>query len=96
MPSKSKRKPQTRPITESRIDATARLRREGRWDEATAFREAQRQRLRSEGLPRQKAVEAAWAAMVKKFQPLPPAKPPGIVATNGKPLNIILVTRFDP
>jgi hypothetical protein len=64
---------------ESKIEATERLRREGRWDEASAFRDEERKRLKAEGLPRREAAEASWQAMIVKFPPLPghqPAEPP--------------------
>jgi hypothetical protein len=60
---------------ESKINATDRLRREGRWDEASAFRDAERQRLKGEGLSRQEAAERSWGAMIEKYPPLRPPEP---------------------
>jgi hypothetical protein len=58
---------------ESRAAAMDRLRREGRWNEATLFREQKRLQFRAEGMKRTAAVEAAWAAMMTEFPPLPVA-----------------------
>ena len=58
---------------ESKINATDRLRREGRWDEASRFRDEVKQQLRAEGKSRQEANDAAWAAMLAKYQPLAPS-----------------------
>lgn len=52
---------------ESKLKATDRLRREGRWEEASEFREKQRLRLRSEGMSKGKAVEEAWRLMLENF-----------------------------
>jgi len=50
-----------------------RLRREGRWADATAYRDSQRQRLRDEGVPKAVARERAWELMAAEFPELPPA-----------------------
>ena len=55
---------------ESKINATDRLRREGRWEEASQFRDQVKQQLRTEGKSRQEANDAAWAAMIAKYPPL--------------------------
>ncbi len=47
-----------------------RLRAEGRWPQASEFREAERQRLRAEGRNKQQARDESWAAMLVKFPPL--------------------------
>jgi hypothetical protein len=57
-------------MKESKIHATDRLRREGRWDEASAYRDEHRRRLRTEGQPKAEASEAALEAMIEKFPPL--------------------------
>lgn len=46
-----------------------RLRAEGRWSQASEFREAERQRLRSAGRSKQQARDESWAAMLVKFPP---------------------------
>jgi hypothetical protein len=56
---------------ESRIDATDRLRREGRWAEASLFRDATIKQLRADGICRTEASEAAWDRMLDKYPPLP-------------------------
>ena len=55
---------------EAKIEATERLRREGRWAEAATFKEERRRELRAEGRPKSEANDQAWAAMVEKFSPL--------------------------
>lgn len=46
-----------------------RLRAEGRWPQASEFREAERQRLRAAGRSKQQANAESWAAMLVKFPP---------------------------
>lgn len=58
-------------MKESRIDATDRLRREGRWGEASLRRDEARKQLRSEGKNRREANDEAWEAMLEQFPPLP-------------------------
>lgn len=58
-------------MNESKIEATNRLRREGRLGEASLYRDEVRKRLRSEGNSRQKASDEAWNAMLERFPPLP-------------------------
>jgi len=64
---------------ESKIAATHRLQREGRWDEASQYRDEVRQRLRAEGKKRDEAVDEAWAAMVEKY---PPSEEPDVPNEN--------------
>ena len=54
---------------ESKIDVTHRLQREGRWTQASLYRERERNRLRSEGWKRADAREEAWRLMIDRFQP---------------------------
>lgn len=54
---------------ESKIHATERLRRDGRWDQASAFRDETRRKLRAEGKSKIEAGELAWEAMIAKFPP---------------------------
>jgi len=68
--------PETEPWPESKIDATGRLRREGQWEEASAYRHQVRHQLRTEGRNKFEANEGAWRAMIEKFAPLPPSKVP--------------------
>jgi hypothetical protein len=58
-------------VDETRSEATCRLRREGRWDEATKFRDRKRQDFRTSGMTRKDALEASWSAMINEFPPLP-------------------------
>jgi len=58
-------------MDESQIVATDRLRIEGRWEEASLYRDQMRKQLRAEGKSKAEAREASWAAMLVKFSPLP-------------------------
>lgn len=57
-------------ILESKIEATHRLQREGRWNMASRYRDARRERFRAEGLTRREARELAWECMVERFGPI--------------------------
>lgn len=60
-------------MNESKIEATDRLRREGRWEVASKYRDEVRKRLKGEGKTRTEANDAAWEAMLEKY---PPTEPP--------------------
>ena len=62
-------------MTESKIDLTDRLRREGRWAEASKFKDTARADFRAKGMKRDEAAEAAWAAMAAAYPPLPAPEP---------------------
>ena len=47
-----------------------RLRRADLWEEAQAFREEVRRRLREEGKGKQEAVEGSWREMAEHFEPI--------------------------
>ncbi len=59
-------------MTESKMELTERLRREGRWSEASRFKDETVRKLRREGRKRTEAIEQAWAAMAASFPPLVP------------------------
>ena len=61
----------TEQTKESKIVATERLRKEGRWNEASLFKDEAIKRLRAEGRTKSEASEAAWDEMLAKFPPLP-------------------------
>jgi len=61
-------------MNESKIVATERLRREGRWEEASRFKDAAIREFRSKGIKKAEAAEAAWKAMLEKYPPLPPVE----------------------
>ncbi|MFH1921528.1 MAG: hypothetical protein ABIP48_16815 [Planctomycetota bacterium] len=68
-------------MDESKIDLTERLRREGRWAEASKFKDETVKKLRKEGLKRAEAGEQAWRKMAEVYPPLPAAEPiPGTAA----------------
>ena len=58
-------------MNESKIEATHRLQHDGRWAEASAFRDRVRKERRAAGDTRDVANEAAWAAMAQEFPPMP-------------------------
>ena len=49
-------------MTESKIVATERLRREGRWAEASLWRDEKRKQLRADGQTKANANEASWCS----------------------------------
>ena len=51
----------------SELPEYRRIRAEGRWQEATAFRDVERLRLREAGRTRQQACDESWLLMLKKF-----------------------------
>jgi hypothetical protein len=62
-------------MTESKIVATDRLRKEGRWEEASLWKDEKRKQLRTDGKHnRAESNAAAWDAMIEQFPPLPPSK----------------------
>jgi|GEM_PF-1607722 len=63
-------------MTESKITATDRLRREGRWEEASLWRDNKRKQLRAEGKSKTDANDASWQAMIDEFPPLPQEEVP--------------------
>ena len=56
-------------MTESRSVATDRLRCEGRWEEASLYRDEMRRKFKAEGLKCAEANEASWDAMLAKYPP---------------------------
>jgi hypothetical protein len=62
-------------MDESKIDLTERLRREGRWAEASKFKDETVKELRKEGMRRAEAGEQAWLRMAEAYPPLPAPEP---------------------
>jgi hypothetical protein len=58
-------------MTESKIVATDRLRKEGRWEEASLWRDEKRKQLRADGQAKASSNEASWDAMRDQFPPIP-------------------------
>ena len=54
---------------ETKIEATHRLQRDGRWVEASVYREKVRVENREKGMKRKEANEVSWAAMIAQFPP---------------------------
>jgi hypothetical protein len=59
-------------MNESKIDLTERLRREGRWAEASKYKDEVVKKLRASGLKRCEAGEQAWQEMAEAFPQTPP------------------------
>lgn len=57
-------------MNESKIVLTERLRREGRWTEASKFKDTVLAECREKGFKRDQASEAAWDAMEQAFPPI--------------------------
>ena len=57
-------------MNESKIELTERLRREGRWSEASQFKDEVLKKLRSDGMTRADAAEQAWERMAAQYPPL--------------------------
>lgn len=55
---------------ESKSELTDRLRREGRWTEASRYRDKVRNELKVQGVKRSEASERAWEAMADEYPPL--------------------------
>ncbi|MCC6126017.1 MAG: hypothetical protein IT426_13715 [Pirellulales bacterium] len=76
-------------MNESKINLTTRLRREGRWAEASKFKDETLKKLRGEGVKRAEAGEKAWERMAAMYPPLAPnveAAPETALAMPEKPL----------
>lgn len=56
-------------MNESKIALTERLRREGRWDAASKFKDDALRDFRAKGMTRDEASDAAWEAMEQAFPP---------------------------
>lgn len=62
-------------MNESKIGLTERLRREGRWAEASRFKDEIVRKLRAEGMKRAEASEKAWQEMAETYPALAPVEP---------------------
>ncbi len=61
-------------MNESKIQLTERLRAEGRWPEASKFKDTALADFRAKGMKRDEAGVAAWEAMADAYPPLPDAE----------------------
>ena len=82
-------------VQESKIVATERLRRDGRWEEASMYRDEVRQQLRGKGRTKKDANEEAWQAMSEKYPPLPKEEQPGSYQYGGMELLDISPDDYD-
>jgi hypothetical protein len=57
-------------VTESKIELTERLRLDGRWQEASRFKDTVLRECRAKGMKKAEASDAAWTAMAEAFPPL--------------------------
>jgi hypothetical protein len=80
-------------MPESKIGATDRLRKEGRWAEASLWRDEKRKQLRAEGLSKAEANEASWQAMIEQF---PPLETTVDGPSKGSLSNVVELVDFDP
>ena len=58
-------------MNESKVELMDRLRREGRWAEASKFKDTALADFRAKGMKRDEAGAAAWEAMEKAYPPSP-------------------------
>ena len=58
-------------MNESKLELTKRLQREGRWSEASLFKDVALKDFRAQGMKRAEASDAAWEAMAAAFPPPP-------------------------
>jgi len=82
-------------IQESKIVATERLRREGRWEEASMYRDEIRKKARADGHSKADANEQAWQAMSQQYPPLPQDDLPGDILRRGVKLLDLSPDDFD-
>jgi hypothetical protein len=61
-------------VTESKIELTQRLRREGRWSAASKFKDTVIKECRARGMKKAAAAEHGWEETEKAFPPLPTAQ----------------------
>jgi len=57
-------------LKESKIDISNRLRREGRWGEASLWKDNKIKELRAGGMKRPEAQDAAWEAVEEAYPPI--------------------------
>jgi hypothetical protein len=60
-------------MNESKVELMDRLRREGRWAEASKLKDTALADFRAKGMKRDEAAAAAWEAMAEAYPPLPEA-----------------------
>ena len=72
-------------MLESKLIASNRLRKEGRWPEASTWRDAEKKRLRAEGMNKIDSNEAAWVNMSEEFPPIDMPQPEKKVQLPPKP-----------
>ncbi len=58
-------------MNESKVELMDRLRREGRWSEASKFKDTALADFRAKGMKRDEAGAAAWEATAEAYPPLP-------------------------
>ncbi len=63
-------------MTESKIELTERLRREGRWAEASKLKDEAIKEAKKAGMKSDEAKDAGWEAMEKAYPPLPSTAEP--------------------
>jgi hypothetical protein len=66
-------------VRESKVVLSNRLRKEGRWNEATLFKDEVTKELRATKMKPAEVKEKAWEEMARAFQPLPKPDPAAAV-----------------
>jgi hypothetical protein len=87
-------------VNESKIELTERLRREGRWSEASLFKDAELRKLRSDGMVKTDASDEAWRRMAAKYplleaRSMPTTTAPPALPSLGTESNNLDDTLFD-
>ncbi|MGA2033923.1 MAG: hypothetical protein ABSG68_16875 [Thermoguttaceae bacterium] len=80
---------------ESKIELTERLRWEGRWSEASVYKDTALRKFRAKGMKKAEAGEQAWEAMAKAYPPLPPAAPIAAAVAAEDPAAVEAEAQFD-
>jgi len=70
-------------MQETRAEAMHRLQREGRWEEASAYRQEVRKQQRAAGKTKAKAGQIAWQMMAERFLPLGAAQGTQVDGSDG-------------
>ncbi len=78
-------------MTESKIELTERLRREGRWAEASKLKDEAIKEAKKAGMKSDEAKDAGWDAMEKAYPPLPSTAEPEHGDEDAKGRAVVLV-----
>ncbi len=62
-------------MTESKLSISNRLRKDGRWEQASSWKDGKIRELRAAGIKRAEAQAVAWQAVAEKFPPIEKTEP---------------------